>query len=63
VIPIPDKKYALGERFEVKIGKQKRLKSFIFKHPMLIIRKHGRTLFWNVISGTLKTKTSSDIGK
>jgi hypothetical protein len=34
------KKHALGEILEVKIDKQKRLKYFILKHPMLIPRKH-----------------------
>jgi hypothetical protein len=40
VITILDKKHGLGERVEVRIGKQKNFKSFIFKHPMPIPRKH-----------------------
>jgi hypothetical protein len=40
VIPILDKKHVLGERLEVRIGKQGRLEYVIFKHPMLVLRRH-----------------------
>jgi hypothetical protein len=41
LITIPNKRNALGERFEVKIGKQESFKSLILQHPMLIPRKRA----------------------
>jgi hypothetical protein len=40
MIPIPHKKHAFGKKLKVRINKQKKLKSLIFKHPMLTPRKH-----------------------
>jgi hypothetical protein len=40
MIPIPHKKHAFGKRLKVRINKQEKLKSFIFKHPMSTPRKH-----------------------
>jgi hypothetical protein len=41
VISIRDKKkHALGESLEVRIDKEKKLKSFILRHPMSNPRKH-----------------------
>jgi hypothetical protein len=40
MIPIPHKKHVLEKRLEVRIDKQKKLKSLIFKHPMLTPKRH-----------------------